>query len=155
MPSRAYAAIHAATVAVPDDTQWGALFAQTKTYPLAAATLAAARNACEFFTHRKRSRNAAQLNRYTLVGFEIADQHLSAIRAIAAEQAAIRSIAEADPQVRYMAVLEAELQDAATDLGYGAQAQNLTVAWFTAGARQNAISAAQAYLAANAGIWYE
>jgi hypothetical protein len=150
-------ALWANTAAVPSEAQWLALVSAAKAKPTASAVLAAANGlgAEKYITAQKRSAGAGFVRRYTLAGFEVDDACIDSITTVVNAQAAVYGIVEPTLPARFVAVMEAELQEAATDLGYGAQAANLTIPWYAFGDRGVAIDAAQAYLAAQAAIWYE
>lgn len=158
---RCYFVIHAATVATPTEIQWVALLNQTRMKPFASAIIQAARAAQNFISASKRSQNAAQLRRFTLCGFEIDSSTYDALIAFMEAQCTIRGITGTQRQ-KFKALIQAELQEAAVDLGYGAQAPNIKIERDLSagdgivglGTLQNAINEVKAYLAANAGIWY-
>jgi hypothetical protein len=152
-------AINADTAGAPSEAQWQALMSATKDKPVAQAILTAADNstgaAQRYVTARKRSLGT-ELRRWTMAGFEITNGEIAGVAAVVNAQAALRGLSGVTPlAARFIAVLEAELQEAAEDLGYGAQAALLTIPWYTYGTREDAITAAQAYLAANTVIWHE
>ncbi len=141
------------------DAQWILLFGAAKNYPLSTAVLAAAqgRGAEKYITTHKRSQNAAYLRLYTLLGFEVDRSQVDALLVILNAQAALRSVTGTVMQ-KFTGVLTSELRDAAISLGYTTtNANKLSVTLINGNgtfSRLLAIEAAQAYLAANAGIWY-
>lgn len=69
-------------------------------------------------------------------------------------QAALRNITGTNQQ-KFVGVLLAEMKESAIDLGFSvAQSNQISMAIVGFGDRATAISQVQAYLAANAGIWY-
>lgn len=163
---RIYLDIGTGTLPSPSDVQWLALMGRARTKPLSAAILAAARAAQNFISATKRSQGTGQINKHTLVCFEVERDQVSAIQAVLDAQAALRSIV-GNNFVKIPAVLLAELRDSAVDLGYTvAQANQLSVTLINqpgypqtwsrgypdSGA--GAIPQAQAYLAARAAVWY-
>lgn len=159
---RCYFVIHANTVVVPSEVQWQALLNQTRTKPFANAIIQAARAAQNFISASKRSQNALQLRRFTMCGFEIEDSQVTSLLAVLNTQCAARNIT-GNQRTKFKLLIQAELREAATDLGYGAQALLLFIerdllagdGIVGLGTTQNAITEAQAYLAANSSIWYE
>jgi hypothetical protein len=154
---RIYFVIHAATASAPTENQWRTVLADAVQQPgtLARAIQQQATKAQNYLSGNKRSQNPAQLRRYTLVGFEIdsdlVDDALSLLNAIAAT----RGIAGTARQ-KFEAVLQAELRESAVRQGFsGAQAALIDVAIVGYGDRDAAIAAGQAYMAANASIWYD
>ena len=152
--TRVYIEILSGVVATPTAQQWSDLFTQAKTYPLATAILNAARLPHNRITNKKHAIGAGHELKRTIVGFEVDARDIAAITTVVNAEAGSRSITGTLPE-KFMGVLEAELQDAATDLGYGAQADQLTINWYTFGDRGAAISAAQTYIATNTAIWHE
>jgi len=151
---RVYLVVHADTAVVPSEAQWRSLFAQAKTKPLAHAVVLAARAAQNGITAQKRSVNAVQLRRYTLLGFEIDRVDVDALTVVLNAQAVARGVSGTLKQ-KFLGVLQAELQESALDLGYSAaQAAKITMAWAGFGPRATAINEVRLYLAAQAAIWY-
>jgi len=154
MSTRVYAVVDANVNPFLADAQWRTLFAQVAAteQSVAQAIVQAAHAAHNHITTHKRTQGAGLENRATMLGFEVDTQHVSAIIAIVNQQAALRGIVEATNAARFGAVLEAEIQDAATALGH--TAQNITINRWTHADRATAIAQAQNYLRDNAHIWY-
>lgn len=157
MPLRVYLVIHANTVAIPTENQWQALMNATKGKPMASAIVLAARSACNHITVSKRNLGTNTM-RYTLGIFEIEDNQQAALLTLLDTQALAHNVT-GSVRTKLAGVLQAELRAAATDLGYGAQANNLTLTLVNAAIANTfdvdvAVTQVQAYLAANAAIWY-
>lgn len=151
---RVYLAIHADVAVTPSEEQWQELVAAAKNKPLATAIRQAARKAQHYIQADKRSYGTGEVRRWTMAGFEIDGDSVSDIRAVVNAQAAVHGCVGTLAE-RFICVLQAELQEAATDLGYGAQAANLTIPWYAYGARGEAISTAQQYIADHDAVWHD
>lgn len=150
---KVFIVVNAGTL-TPTEQQWQNFFAQAATKPLASAIIQAARASQNFISASKRSQGAAALLKNTLVVFEVDDSQVSAIVAVVNAQATARSIT-GTVQQKFVGVLLAELREAARDLGVSvANSNQITMTVVGYGDRATAIAAVQAYLAANAGIWY-
>lgn len=138
----------------PTENQWQNFFATAATKPLASAIVQAARASQEFVSATKRSQNAAALLKNTLVAFEVNNDYVPAIVTVINAQAALRSI-NGTTQQKFVNVLQAELREAGVAQGLTVpQSNQITMSVVGYGDRATAISQVQAYLAANAGIWY-
>ena len=170
---RVYAVINADfTVGQVNEADWIDLVNAAKTQPLSAAIVQVAQNrndgAQTYITAKKRSLNAAHLLLNTLIGFELDRDDVDSILVVLDEQAVIHGVTGWNG-AKFDGVLTAELRAAAASLGYGPVAQNnlsttlinaqgyttevdgVTYGTFS---RLGAIAQGQAYLAANAAIWY-
>ena len=152
---KVYADIHADTVSVPTDEQWQALVAEAKEETLAAAILARARAAHNIPTYHKRSQGAGQVNRHALLSFEIDRVDRDDLVAVLDTEAAARGIS-GNRRQKFDDVFTAELQDAATAIGFGAQAANISVTLIAIGDDRAEVEAtAAAYIKANDAVWHE
>ena len=150
---KCYIVVNAGTL-TPTENQWVSFFQRAATKALASAILQAARASQNFISATKRSQNASALLKNTLVVFEIDAQFVDDIVTVVNAQASIRSIT-GTVQQKFVGVLQAELRESGRDLGLSVANSNqisMTVVGY--GLRATAIAAVQAYLAANAAIWY-
>ena len=157
MVTRVYTAINANTAATPSEQQWKKLVSTTKEKPVSTAILVAAQGLGneKFITASKRS-YGTELLRWTLAGFEIKDSKIVDVRVVVNSQAEVYGLESVTPlSERFIRVLEKELQESATKLGYGSQASLLTIPWYTFGDRGSAIDSVQEYLAVNDEIWHD
>ena len=151
---KVFADIFADTAAVPSDAQWRDLAAAAKGKPLAAAILLAARAAHNRVTLHKRSQGVGQVNRHALLSFEIDSVDRDDLVAMLDSEAVSRNVSGTRRQ-KFESVFSGELQDAATDEGFGVQAANISVTLVAIGADRAAVEAtAAAYLVTNAAVWY-
>lgn len=140
----------------PNEGQWVSLTQQAKTKPLSAAILSAARASQNFIQASKRSLGTGNVLKNTLCGFEIEDSQVAGVTAVLNAQATIRGVT-GTLKNKFTLVLQGELRDSATDLGYsGAQAAQLIVTLVNNGGfdRTTAIAAVQQYLVDNTLIWH-
>jgi hypothetical protein len=117
---KAVVIIHADIPAAPSDEQWIELFREARLQPLATAIRQAVHATTpqgQISTH-KRSQAAAFLRDFTCVTFEIDERDRDMLLVVLDEQATLRGIS-GNTRTQFEGVLEAELQDAATVLGYG------------------------------------
>ena len=149
---RVYLVIHAATTATPTEQQWRDLISGTKGKPMASAIVSSAKAAQNHISATKRNEGTDAM-RYTMGGFELSRDDVTDLLAVLDTEALVHSVTGTNVE-KFEGVLEAELQDAATDLGYAAQAANISVTVISATDPDAAELAVQAYLVANAGIWY-
>jgi len=159
MPLRAYFVIHANIVTSPTENQWNTLLSTTKNKPMANKIRSVATSAPNFITATKRNLGT-NTNKYTLCIFQLEDQYQDEALAFLNTQADNRGIVGTTRE-KFAGVLQAELREAATDLGtpYSTMAGQLTVTLINAAIANTfdvpiAIQQVQAYLAANAAIWY-
>lgn len=138
----------------PTEPQWISFFQQARTKALASAIVTAARASQNFISATKRSQNASALLKNTLLVFEVDDQFIDDIVVVVNAQATIRSVT-GTVQQKFVGVLLSELREAGRDMGLTTpQSSQITMSVVGYGDRATAIAAVQAYLAANAGIWY-
>jgi hypothetical protein len=154
---RLYFVIDVSTLAAtPTEAQWHALITQTKTKMLSAGIIALARSTKNYINASFRAQGTG-LMKYTLGGFEInaddKDEALALLNSAATTYSVTGNATE-----KFAGCVQTELRAAALDLGYSAaQANKINVAVVNepgAFDRASAIEAVQAYLAANAAVWY-
>jgi len=137
--------------------QWDALIGAVKNKPMVLAVRNAASdnvNPCNQVNVNLFSTNPVR--RYVIGDFEIADPNITALQAVCDSEITAFGLSSAGGYVaRFPRVIQAELQQAATDLGFGALAPSLivTLIGFHLTDRNQAIAQAQAYLIANSSIW--
>jgi hypothetical protein len=154
---RCYFVVDVSTLAVkPTEIQWQTLTQRELTKPLAQAILGYARASQNQIAVTKRAQGTGAM-KYTLGCFEIDVDDKAAALAVLNAQAAARSVTGSVIQ-KFTGVLQAELREAAVDLGYStAQANKINVTVLNDPGifdRMSAIAKAQAYLAANDAIWH-
>ncbi len=152
---RVYFVVDCATLAVtPTEKQWDDLTTAAKKKLLAAGILSYAKASQNFISVSKRAQGTG-LMKYTLGCFEVdADDKARALDLLATAATAYSVTGTA--RNKFALCLQAELRQAALDLGYAAaQANKINVTVInTAFDRMTAISQAQAYIAANDAIWH-
>lgn len=150
---KVYIVVNSGTIS-PTENQWRSFFQQLATKSLSSAILQAARASQNFISATKRSQNASALLKNTLVVFEVDDSDVNVIVAVVNAQATVRSVTGTVRQ-KFVGVLLAELREAGRDQGLTTpQSNQITMSVVGYGDRATAIAEVQAYLAANAGIWY-
>lgn len=93
-------------------------------------------------------------DRYLWVEFEVDIQYVDELQAICDTQCAARSIVQVGYQAKFQALIQAELREAGTDLGFSAAIVNLlTVTVVGFGSRQNAIAQSVANMITNCVQW--
>lgn len=141
----------------PSESAWLSLVQQEITKPLASAIITAARASQNFISASKRSYGTGYIRKWTLGGFEVDGEQVAAITALLNAQAIVRGVSGVLKQ-KFEGVLQAELREAAVDLGYTVpQSQTMTVTMVNGNGsfeRYAAIAMVQAELVANAAIWY-
>ncbi len=152
---RVYYTIDVSTLAAtPTEAQWQKLLNAASEKPLSAYINAHALTSENFISNTRRARGTG-LMKWTLGGFEISQAQKTAARAFLDTQAAVWGVS-GTPKAEFKGVLQGELRQAATDLGYTtAQANkiNVTVVNVTALDRTNAVADVKAYLVTNHAIW--
>jgi hypothetical protein len=142
--------------ATPAEAPWRALMQQARSKPLAAAIVGYARASQNFISGSKRALGTG-LMKYTLGCFEIDTDNRAAALSALNTQAAARGVSGTATQ-KFAGVLQAELREAAVDLGYTTtQANKIAVTVVNdpgAFDRMSAINRAQTYLAANDATWH-
>jgi hypothetical protein len=153
MEIKTYIVVNSGTL-TPTEPQWVSFFQQAKTKALAAAIITAARASQNFISAEKRSKNASALLKNAMIVFEIDDAFVADIVVVVNAQATIRSVT-GTVQQKFVGVLLSELREAGRDMGLTTpQSNQITMSVVGYGDRMTAITAVQAYLSANAGIWY-
>lgn len=93
------------------------------------------------------------VRRYAIGDFEIDTNDASDLVAVLTAECTRRLILDSGNQAKFRALIEAEIREAAVDLGFTAIAPLIVVTLIGFGARQTAIANAQAYIAANIAAW--
>ena len=133
--------------------QWNALKVQAATKPLMQAIITAAsgRNQPNL---KVISTRIGLDTRYALVRIAVDASDWPDLQTTLIVQSVARAVVALDDQGRFVGVLEAELREAATDIGYTIpQSLNLVVIGIGYGTEAVAAAAARAYIAANKAAW--
>ena len=93
------------------------------------------------------------VRRYVIGDFEIDTNDVAVCAATLDSECQRRLILASGTQAKLQALIQAEIQEAAVDLGFVAIAPLITVTVIGFGLRQNAIDDALAYVSANRAIW--
>lgn len=150
-----YADVFVNTTTTPTNEQWHDLVINAKEKPMISAIIRRAKAAQNHIVMHKRSHGTGHENRHTILSAEISIPN----RTILLERLNIEATKwgiTGTPKQKFEGVFTEELREAATDIGFGAQASNISATIIDFGEiREDVEAVTQEYIETNTIIWHE